>query len=151
MVTCFWGKVLLSEAGVKVGPLSGVGHRFLDRKGGLECFQLLTSMACISHEAKKRGSSLYWGWRKRVLHVSQRSGEEGWDQRIHRSFLLVDPIRGRQQLQTRNPQYVNTAKFESLLTYCFSVKTKMEISKPECRGKKQLCVEVGFYSLVGQS
>ena len=76
MVTCFWGKVLLSEAGVKVGPLSGVGHRFLDRKGGLECFQLLTSMACISHEAKKRGSSLYWGWRKRVLHVSQRSGEE---------------------------------------------------------------------------
>ena len=83
---------------MKVGPLSGVGHRFLDRKGSLEGFQLLTSMARISPEAKKRGSSLYWGWRKRILHMSQRSGEEGWGQRIHRSFLLVDLIRGRQQL-----------------------------------------------------
>ena len=66
---------------MKVGPLSGVGHRFLDRKGSLEGFQLLTSMARISPEAKKRGSSLYWGWRKRILHMSQRSGEEGWGQR----------------------------------------------------------------------
>ena len=83
---------------MKVGPLSGVRHRFLDRKGGLKGFCLVTSTASISPEAKKRAFSLYWGWRKRVLHVSQRSGEEGWGQRIHRSFLLVDLIGGCQQL-----------------------------------------------------